>query len=95
MYLSLGSEVIAGLALLALLFPDHTQTLSGLDSLAVDRADPQGRVGHRAGSVRSTTVTLGTLSSRAVACPRLVPRLSLLWLWFIGTTGLQSLLLVG
>lgn len=45
MYLSSGSEVIAGLALLALLFPEHTQTLSGLDSLAVDRAGPWGRLG--------------------------------------------------
>lgn len=95
MYLASGSEVIAGLAPLALLFPDHTQTLSGLHSLAVDRAGPQGRLGHRAGSMRCAAVTLGTLSSWAVACPQLVPRLSPLWLWFIGTTGLQSVLLVG
>ena len=53
------------------------------------------RLGHRAGSMRCAAVTLGTLSSWAVACPQLVPRLSPLWLWFIGTTGLQSVLLVG
>lgn len=95
MCLSSGSELIAGLAPLALLFPDHTQTLSGLHSLVVDRAGPEGRLGHRAESVRCAAVTLGTLSSWAEACPRLVSRLSTPWLWFVGTTGLQSLLLVG
>lgn len=78
MYLASGSEVIAGLAPLALLFPDHTQTLSGFHSLVVDRAGPQGRLGHRAGSVRYAAVTLGTPSFWAVTCPQLVP--SPLWL---------------